>query len=148
MGIAYRAHAAGGYRRAGGKRVPGHSHDGHGEGLIEFVKQNIMRNIPEGAPADSLPPMPSIDLGVSTLARMVDAGAKVIAGTDANLDDPTTPADAVYGKAFQDELCYYVQAGMSPVTPAFAAERILDKYAPPAIIELETSTRLSRMEAR
>lgn len=56
----------------------------------------------------------SIDMACASLSRMRKAGVLILAGTDSNMDDPTTPASVPYGRALQEELELLTGAGMTP----------------------------------
>lgn len=56
-----------------------------------------------------------IDMARDSLSVLYRAGARILAGTDSNMDDPTTPAAVPYGKSLHRELAFFVDAGMSPV---------------------------------
>ena len=96
-----------------------------GSGLLEFIGRQILAKIPAGAP---IPPMPSFNLAIRNLSIMLEAGVRIIAGTDSNLDDPTTPSDVFYGTALQDELVWYVQSGMTPAEALHSATADAAEY--------------------
>jgi imidazolonepropionase-like amidohydrolase len=56
----------------------------------------------------------TLDIALASLSKLHKAGARVFAGTDSNMDDPTTPSAVPYGSSLHDELEFYVRAGMSP----------------------------------
>jgi imidazolonepropionase-like amidohydrolase len=66
------------------------------------------------------------DIAIASLSKLHKAGARIFAGTDSNMDDPTTPSAVPYGSSLHDELEFYVRAGM---TPAEAIQSATDKPA-------------------
>lgn len=62
-----------------------------------------------------LPQLPfSIDVSLNSLSSIREAGIKVLAGTDSNLEDPTTLAAPPFGEALHDELVLMTSSGYTP----------------------------------
>jgi imidazolonepropionase-like amidohydrolase len=70
----------------------------------------------------------TLDFGLDAFAKLYKAGVRIIAGTDSNMDDPTTPSAVPYGKSLHDELGLYVQAGMTPIEALRSATSIPAEY--------------------
>jgi imidazolonepropionase-like amidohydrolase len=52
---------------------------------------------------------------LQSLSAMREAGVKVLAGTDSNLDDPTTLFDPCFGTSLHREMLLMTQSGFTPV---------------------------------
>ncbi|GKU24234.1 amidohydrolase [Clostridium folliculivorans] len=63
-----------------------------------------------------------------SVARLYKAGVKIIAGSDSNTDDPTTPYSAPYGISLLDELELMVEAGLTPIQAIQSATSMPAKY--------------------
>ncbi|MBS7527944.1 amidohydrolase family protein [Fusibacter paucivorans] len=63
-----------------------------------------------------------------TVATMHTCGVTLIAGTDSNINDPTTPFSAPYGISLLDELCLMVDAGLTPIEALQSATSIPADY--------------------
>jgi imidazolonepropionase-like amidohydrolase len=57
-----------------------------------------------------------------------EAGLLILAGTDSNMNDPTTPCEMPYGASLHDELILMVEAGFSPIEVLQSATSLPAKF--------------------
>jgi imidazolonepropionase-like amidohydrolase len=62
------------------------------------------------------------------MARMHKYGIPFLAGTDANMHDPTTPVSAPYGVSFLEELVLMADCGLTPIEVLRSATSIPAEY--------------------
>ena len=86
------------------------------KGIVETIKQ---RN-----------PMIPFDYNYvrQTVSLMHECGVTLMAGTDSNMNDPTTPFSAPYGISLLNELGLMVDAGLTPVEALQSATSIPSGY--------------------
>jgi imidazolonepropionase-like amidohydrolase len=63
-----------------------------------------------------------------SVAKLHKAGVTIIAGSDSNTDDPTTPSSVPYGISLLDELELMVDAGLTPIQAIQSGTSIPAKY--------------------
>ncbi|MDD7793482.1 amidohydrolase family protein [Clostridium sp. 'White wine YQ'] len=63
-----------------------------------------------------------------SVAKLYKAGVTIMAGSDSNTGDPTTPYSAPYGISLLDELKLMVEAGFTPIQAIQSATSITAKY--------------------
>jgi imidazolonepropionase-like amidohydrolase len=86
------------------------------KGIVETIKQKN--------------PMVPFDYNYvrQTVSTLHECKVTLMAGTDSNMNDPTTPFSAPYGISLLDELCLMVDAGLTPIEALQSATSIPARY--------------------
>ena len=83
-------------------------------GTVTIPTLSMMQAIATDWPFPVRPPGVAFDNAVASVGELHRAGARIVAGTDANAN-PATPARVPHGESLHHELALMVDAGLSPV---------------------------------